>query len=473
VSQAHYETLASLPAVELREKEIRAYPAGSVGAHVVGYMGPIYAQDLEEWLKKGYRGDEMVGQAGLEAWGEVYLAGRRGGTLTLIDNYGAWVATLAEQPATPARSIYTTLRRDLQQAAELLLAAGGKPGAIVALDPRDGAILTLATYPTYDPNLFVTGMPAEDWAKLDADPLRPLVNRALQSAYPPGSVFKIVTLTAGLEEGGLTRNSRFTCNGVWTGLGADWSKVCWLETGHGNVDVITGLTVSCNVVFYEIGLLLDGLEAGILPTYARGFGLGQPTGMKELPESPGLVGDAAWKRATYDEPWVPGDSVNLSTGQGFLLTTPLQVARMAAAVANGGALLRPQIVYRIGEELILQREETGRLPISQEHLAELQEGLLGAGTLPHGTAYRAMQGLPFDVAGKTGTAETGETKPHAWFVGYAPAGDPEIVVAVVIEHGGEGPTVAAPLFRRLVEAYFGLEPAETPPPAGTPTPPSG
>ena len=470
VSQAHYETLAALPGVELKEKEIRAYPAGSVAAHVVGYMGPIYEEDLEEWHKKGYRGDELVGQTGLEAWGEPYLAGRRGGALTLIDNHGALVDTLAEQPATPARSLYTTLRRDFQQTAEAFLAEGGKPGAIVALDPRDGAILALVSYPTYDPNLFVPAISAGDWARLDADPQRPLLNRALQSAQPPGSVFKIVTLAAGLEKGGLTRDSHFTCNGTWTGLGPEWSKVCWLKTGHGSIDLITGLTVSCDVVFYEIGLLLDTLDADILPAYARGFGLGQPTGLQELPESPGLVPDVAWKRAAYGEPWVPGDSVNLAIGQGFLLTTPLQVARMMAALANGGTLLRPRIIYRIGDEAVLQREEMDWLPISAEHLAEIKEGLLGAGTLPHGTAYRAMQGLPFAVAGKTGTAEAGDADPHAWFVGYAPAGDPEIVIVVMIEHGGEGPTVAAPLFRRLVEAYFGIEPIETPTPEPTPTP---
>jgi len=470
VSQAYYETLASLPGVELKDKEIRAYPAGGIAAHVVGYMGPIYKENLEEWRKKGYQGDELVGQTGLEAWGEPYLAGRRGGELALIDNHGVLVGTLAERPATPARSIYTTLRRDFQQTSETLLAEGGKPGAVVALDPHDGAILALASYPAYDPNLFVPTISADEWAKLEADPQRPLVNRALQSAYPPGSVFKIVTLAAGLEKGGLTRDSHFTCNGTWTGLGAEWTKVCWLETGHGNIDLITGLTVSCDVVFYEIGLLLDTLDADILPTYARGFGLSQPTGLQELPESTGLVPDIAWKRAARDEPWVPGDSVNLAIGQGFLLTTPLQIARIMAAVANDGALLRPQIIYRIGDKVVLRREELGHLPVSAEHLAEIKEGLLGAGTLPHGTAYRAMHGLPFDVAGKTGTSETGETDPHAWFVGYAPADDPEIVIAVMIEHGGEGPTVAAPLFRKLVEAYFGIEPVETPTVAPTPTP---
>jgi penicillin-binding protein 2 len=470
VSQANYETLTSLPGVELEEKEVRAYPAGSPAAHVVGYMGPIYQEELAEWQQKGYRGDELVGQTGLEAWGEPYLAGRRGGVLTLIDSHGNLVSTLAEQPATPARSLYTTLRRDFQQVAEALLAERGKPGAVVALDPRDGAILALASYPSYDLGQFVPAISADDWAKLDGDPQRPLVNRALQAAYPPGSVFKVVTLSAGLEGGNLNRDSHFTCHGAWSGLGPEWTKTCWLETGHGSIDVITGLTVSCDVVFYEIGLLLDTLDADILPTYARGFGLGQPTGLQELPESAGLVPDIAWKRAAYDEPWVPGDSVNLAIGQGFLLTTPLQIARMMAAVANGGALLRPQIVYRIGDEVVLQRREMGQLPVNVEHLAEIQEGLLGVGTLPYGTAYRAMQGLPFEVAGKTGTAESGDDEPHAWFVGYAPAQDPEIVIAVVVEYGGEGPTIAAPLFRKLVEAYFGIAPPETPTPVYTPTP---
>lgn len=470
VSQAHYETLVSLPGVELKEKEVRAYPVGSTAAHIVGYMGPIYAEDLEDWRKKGYRGDELVGRTGLEAWGESALAGQRGGQLTLIDSSGALVATLAERPATQARSVYTTLHRDLQQAAEAFLASVGKPGSVVAMDPRDGAILALASHPTYDPGLFVPAISPQDWATLDANPDRPLVNRALQSAYPPGSVFKVVTLTAGLEKGGLTRDTRFTCTGTWTGLGPDWAKVCWLETGHGPTDVITGLTVSCDVVFYEIGLLLDTIDADILPAYARSFGFGQPTGLQELPESPGLVPDIVWKRDALNEPWVPGDSVNLAIGQGFLLATPLQTAQMMVAVANGGTLLRPQIVQRIGDEVILKREVTSRLPVSDEHLAQIQEGLLGVGTLPHGTAYTAMKGLPLDVAGKTGTAETGETDPHAWFVGYAPADDPEIVIAVMIENGGEGPTVAAPLFRKLVEVYFGIVPAATPTPAPSPTP---
>jgi len=471
VSQAHFETLAALPGIELQEREVRAYPGGGVAAHVVGYMGPIYAEELEAWRKLGYRGDELVGQTGLEAWGESYLAGQRGGLLTLIDSHGALVERLAERPATPARSLYTTLRRDLQQAAEELLAEVGKPGAIVALDPRDGGLLAVASYPTYNPAVFVPSISWENWQQLEANLDRPLVNRVLQSAYPPGSVFKVVTLSAGLEKGGLTRDSRFTCTGSWTGLGPGWPKVCWLESGHGPIDVITGLTVSCDVVFYEIGLLLDTLDADILPHYARGFGLGQPTGLRELPESAGLVPDIAWKRTVYGEPWVPGDSVNLGIGQGFLLVTPLQMARLMAAVANGGTLLRPQIVYRIGDEIVLEREELGRLPISTEHLADIQEGLLGVGTLPHGTAYRAMMGLPFPVAGKTGTAETGgDADPHAWFVGYAPADAAEIVIAVMIEHGGEGPTVAAPLFRRLAEVYFGIAPSVTPSPPPTATP---
>jgi penicillin-binding protein 2 len=472
VSQAHYQTLSSLPGVELKEKEVRAYPAGSTAAHVVGYMGPIYAEELEAWRKKGYRGDELVGQTGLEAWSESILAGERGGQLTLIEGSGALIATLAERPATQARSIYTTLRRDLQQAAETFLANVGKPGSVVALDPRDGAILALASHPTYDPGLFVPTILPQAWAGLDADPDRPLLNRALQSAYPPGSVFKVVTLAAGLQEGGLTRDTRFTCTGTWAGLGPDWTKVCWLETGHGPTDLITGLTVSCDVVFYEIGLLLDTLDADILPAYARSFGFGQDTGLQALHESPGLVPDVAWKREALNEPWVPGDSVNLAIGQGFLLATPLQTTQMMAAVANGGTLLRPQIVQRIGDKVVLEREARGQLPLSDEHLAQIQEGLLGVGTLPHGTAYTAMAGLPLDVVGKTGTAETGETDPHAWFVGYVPADDPEIVIAVMIEHGGEGPTVAAPLFRKLVEVYFGIVPAATPTPAPAPTPTS-
>ncbi len=459
-SQAHYGTLTSLPGVVLRDKWVRAYPEGDLAAHLLGYMGKIEQDEQAAWAAKGYRSDEPVGKAGLERWGESYLAGRRGGTLVVLTPTGRQLVTIKEQPAVQSRSIYTTLDQRLQQAAEAAL--GDERGAIVALDPNTGQILALASHPTFDPNMFITGIDSDRWQVLAGDTGRPLVNRATQGTYPPGSVFKIVTMAAALEEGGFTSESTFNCPGTWYGLGKDWPKTCWLEKGHGQVNLVQALTVSCDVTFYELGKRLHELDPTLLPRYARLFGLGAPTGLEVPEEAAGLVPDPDWKLAELGESWFPGDSVNLAIGQGYLLVTPLQVAAMMAAVGNGGTLYRPQLVLKITAsseepEQVFEPQKLGQLPLKPETLSAIQEGLLRAATSPEGTAYRALKGMEIAVAGKTGTAENPDADPHAWFAGYAPADDPQIAVAVLVENGGEGSQVAAPLFRQVVEAFFKLQ----------------
>lgn len=456
-SQTHYSTLSSLPGVVLRDRWVRAYPDHGLAAHVLGYIGRIEQSEQAEWVARGYSGDELMGKAGLERWGEPYLAGQRGGTLAVLTPAGRPLITIKEQPAVQSRSIYTTLDRRLQQVAEAALE--GKRGAIVALDPHTGQILAMASRPTFDPNLFVTGIDSEQWQVLASDASRPLVNRATQGTYPPGSVFKIVTMAAALEEGGLTPQSTFNCPGTWYGLGKDWPKTCWLKRGHGRVNLIQALTVSCDITFYELGKHLHELDPTLLPRYARLFGLGAPTGLGIVEEVAGLVPAPDWKTSTLGEVWFPGDSVNLAVGQGYLLVTPLQVAMMVAAVGNGGTLYRPQLVLKVSAsseepEQVLEPQEFGRLPIKPEALSAIQEGLLGAATSPEGTAYQAFKGMKVAVAGKTGTAENPDGDPHAWFAGYAPADDPRIAVVVLVENGGEGSQVAAPLFRQVVEAFF-------------------
>jgi penicillin-binding protein 2 len=462
-SQAYYSKLTSLPGVVLRDKWVRAYRDGDLAAHLLGYIGRIEQDEQAQWVAKGYSGDELVGKAGLERWGEPYLAGRRGGTLVVLTPAGRQLVTIKEQPAVQSRSIYTTLDQRLQQVAEAAL--GDKRGAIVTLDPNTGQILAMASRPTFDPNMFITGIDSGQWQVLASDASRPLVNRATQGTYPPGSVFKIVTMAAALEEGGLTPASTFNCPGIWYGLGKDWPKTCWLERGHGQVNLVQALTVSCDVTFYELGKRLYELDPTLLPRYARLFGLGAPIGLGVAGEVAGLVPDPAWKMAELGESWFPGDSVNLAIGQGYLLVTPLQVATMVAAVGNGGTLYRPQLVLKVSAsseepEQVFEPQELGRLPVKPETLSAIQEGLLGAATSPGGTAYRAFEGMEVAVAGKTGTAENPDGDPHAWFAGYAPAGDPQIAVVVVIENGGEGSQVAAPLFRQVVEAFFALQRGE-------------
>jgi penicillin-binding protein 2 len=457
--QAHHDVLSELQGLRLRETVVRSYPEGGIAPHAVGYMGAIGPDELDHWKAKGYRGDELVGKSGLERWGEDYLAGRPGAVLTVVTPAEDPVAILKEQTYVPSRDIYTTLDSRLQKAAETALA--GTAGAIVALDPNGGQILAMVSWPTFDPNAFISGLSPEEWQALANDPGRPLVNRAVQGAYPPGSVFKIVTMAAALEAGGFTPQSTFTCTGLWEGLGPDWPKTCWVETGHGQIDLVQALIVSCDVAFYDIGLALHNLDSELLPDYARQFGLGSPTGLEGLDEATGLVPDDAWKTTAMGEGLAPGDSVNAAIGQGYLLTTPLQIAHMLATVANGGTIYQPQILLKVAAsseepEEFFAPQVMGQLPVSPEHLAAIQEGLVGVTASPYGTAHEAFKGLEVSVAGKTGTAETGTGEPHAWFAGYAPADGPQIAVAVIVEYGGDGAKVAAPIFRQVIEAFFGI-----------------
>ncbi len=472
-----YTALLETPGIEARERDGRAYPDGGAGAHVVGWVAPVPAEDLAAYRARGYRGDEWVGVAGLERWGESYLAGRHGGTLYLMGVDNRIVAVLAGGEAAPGRAIYATLDRALQRQAEDIL--GSHRGAIVVLDVHNGAVLALASGPTFDNNVFVAPGSTVARSEILLNPDHPLFNRATQGTYPCGSVFKIVTMSAALEAGGMTVESHFYCPGYWDGLGVSYRKACWDTDGHGDINLQDGLTASCDVVFYSLGQALDGIDSNILPTFARGFGLGMATGLEGVAEVDGLVPDPAWKQELYGERWSVGDTVNLAIGQGYLLVTPLQVARMMAAVANGGTLYRPYLVQRIagsGEaypEIVTQQQAVGSLPISPEHLASIRQALLGVTSDPLGTATHRFSGLAIAVAGKTGTAEApgADSMPHSWFAAYAPADAPEIAIVVVVENAGEGSTVAAPMTRQVVEAYYGLP--ITPLPAEaftTPTP---
>jgi penicillin-binding protein 2 len=463
--------LESLPGVVLKQSFTRAYAGAGIAPHAIGYVGKINETELESWKSKGYRGDETVGQTGLERWGEAYLTGRKGGTLTIVDAQGKQVSTVVERESQPSRNIYSTIDRTLQAAAQGAL--GNRSGAVVALDPRNGQVLAFASTPGFDPNSLIGDVKPSTWQALSSDPRKPLLNRAIQGTYPPGSVFKLVTTAAALEAGGYTAESPFACGGIWYGLGWKWPKTCWLRSGHGRIDLVDGLAGSCDVVFYEIGKHFQEVDKGpkSLTQYAKGFGLGRPTGLEGFDEAAGIIPDENWKALNLHEIWYPGDTVNMAIGQGYILTTPIQMAVLIAAFANGGTLYQPQLALRIDgsggvPETGYTPKALGRLPVSTEHLQAIQKALLGATSGPRGTAKKAFAGFPLAVAGKTGTAENVAEEPHAWFAGYAPADNPQIAIAVLVEEAGEGSEAAAPIFRRIAEAYFGIE-APTP----TPTPP--
>jgi penicillin-binding protein 2 len=472
--QAHLDLLESTPGVHLKPIFSRAYiPSASIGVdppplapHLVGIVGPIPQEEVDLWRAQGYNGDEMVGRLGLERWGEPYLAGEFSARLEILTTAGQSVAVLADRPARENRNLYTTFDREFQTAVQAIL--GEQLGAIAVLEVNTARVLALATWPLFDPQPFATGISQQQWLRLQSDPRRPMVNRATQGTYPAGSVFKIVTIIAGMEAGGLTESSSFVCKGVWTGLGSQWPKKCWATRGHGTIALNKALTVSCDITFYQVGLMLNGLSTTVLPDYAQRCGFGALTGI-EVEESAGLLPGPDWKIQATGEGWAPGDAVNLAIGQGELQVTPLQVAVLLAAVGNGGTLYRPQLVQMIAvdpatPDWTFSPAVAGRLPVSPENLAVIQDSLAKVTSETYGTAYLPFQGLSIAVAGKTGTAESGSELPHSWFAGYAPAQDPEIAIAVIVENSGEGAKFAAPLVRRVVETYFHIEPTPTPAP---------
>ncbi len=464
-----------------RRRPMRLYSDTNSAAHVIGYMGAIPAEQVADYRARGYTGDETVGIAGLEAWGEEYLNGERGGFLSVVDASGQVIDVLADREPQPARSLYTTLDLDFQAAVEQALAdaiathPAANFGAVAVLDPNGGQVRALATYPTYDPKVF-DPLRADSGPAITAllnNPGQPLLNRATQGAYPAGSTFKIVTYTAALHSGQYDADTRYTSTGSWSRLGEEFTKFDWLSGGHGTISLRTALVVSCNSCFYDVGYNIDGVDNTLLPRIAREFGLGQPTGIQGIAESAGLIPDPEWKINTIGDGWATGDAVNMAIGQGYVQVTPLQMANIAAALANGGTLYRPTLVDRIGAAGVAPEESpppavNGALPLSPEQLAIIRESLWNVTHAGNGTATHRFENFAVPVAGKTGTAEAPPGLPHAWFVGYAPAEPfttpdgravegPELAIAVVLENAGEGSDVAAPLFRRVVELYYGLE----------------
>lgn len=464
--QTWLDTLNSLGGLILTPYTTRYYPYGGVAPHVLGYLSAIPPEALAEYQARGYTGDERVGLAGLEAWGEPYLSGRRGGVLYAVTPGGEIAARLAESQAQPSQALYTTLDRALQLEAQNVL--GNFRGSLIVMNPATGEVLAMASNPGYDPNLFdPTNRNSAGLEAVLQDAGRPLLNRATQGVYPPASVFKIPAMAAGLMSGLYTRESTYTCTGVWNTLGPDAIKYDWTvafgAAPHSEINLVQALAYSCDPYFYDLAYTLFGYNPDYMTEVAVAFGLGRATGIDQVAEAVGLMPDPAWKLATYGEAWTPGDSVNMGIGQGYVQVTPLQIAQMLGAIRNGGTIIRPQIVHHIappgGQPSVpFAPIVSGALPVTAEQLAIIQEGLDGVINLPRGTAHAVFPTFEIPVAGKTGTAEDPAVgTPHSWFAGYTLANrpdQPDVVIVVMIENVGEGSEYAAPLFKRLVEIYF-------------------
>ncbi len=438
------------PEFEISTSRRRLYRHSFQTAHVVGHLGePTPAEHgLDDSLAAG----DLVGRSGVELLRDRRLRGRNGERIVVVDSRGRLTGEdVRRTDAEPGESVTLTIDLRLQQLAESLLA--DKVGAIVALDPRDGAIRAMVSSPSFDPNNFGGRLSQEDWDRIVDAPGKPLQNRAIQNTYPPGSVFKIAMAVAGLAEGLLDPEERIYCAGSVRLYNRRWR--CWESRGHGFVDLRAALRHSCDIYFYRQGIKI-GIEK--IAAYARLLGLGSRTGVELPGESEGLVPDPEWSRDRRGYPWYPGETVSVAIGQGPLLTSPLQVAAMTAAVANGGFRVRPYLIAGAGEP-------PEPLGLDAEVISFVAEAL--ANVVENGTGRSARTPV-VAVAGKTGTAQVvaqatwtrSEDLPpdqadHAWFTSYAPVEAPELVVVVFVENGGRGSEAAAPLARELLESHFG------------------
>lgn len=443
------ENRLDLPGVIILAEPVRHYLQGKMTAHIMGYLGEIDEAELAARRSEGYKLGDLIGKSGVERTYESILRGTDGRLRTEVDALGRPLRVLSRIPAVPGRAIALTIDLDLQKAAyDALVSSDHQAGVVIIMDPHNGEVLALAGIPSYDPNLFAIGISARDWQALTGDRQRPLLNRVIAATYEPGSVFKLVTAAAALEEGIVTRNTVFNAPGYFRlGRWTFGDLRAW-----GQVTFITGIANSINVVFYTLGYRLGG-EA--LAHYATWMGLGEPTGIDLPGEIVGTIPSPSTKQQLVGEPWYPGDSVNMSIGQGAVTVTPIQVARMMAGIATGGALPQPRLLL-----LAYDRSNAPQrgAPVIQRHvdyrpqtLAVLSEGMRAVVERGSGQAA-AVQGLA--IAGKTGSAENPRGKPHAWFAGFAPASAPRIVVVAFIEHGFRGGIAAAPIVRQVFEAAF-------------------
>jgi penicillin-binding protein 2 len=447
----------------------RDYPLGVVAPHLIGYLGEITSRQIKSGLFPERRMGDMIGQWGLENQWQADLGGVKGGRYLEVDALGDEIRPLYYKESVAGNNLITALDWKLQQAAQEALK--GKTGAVVALKPTTGEVLALVSTPAFDPTTFSRGLSAKEWNTTINDPLKPLQNRALQGQYP-GSTYKIITALAALEEKVITPATQFHCSG---GLPFG-NRVfhCWRKGGHGSVDLHKAIVQSCDVYFYQVGQRL-GVDR--LAHYARLFGLGELTGIPLPHEKKGLIPTSAWKLSRYKVPWQPGETLSIAIGQGYDLVTPIQMAVLTAAVANGGTVYRPQLVKRLvsAQGVVLREFPPLRIHqanISPESLKLVRRGLAGVVNEPGGTGGACR--LPGIIAaGKTGTAQVvalgkkafaGSSRDHAWFVAFASLESPEIAVAVLVEHGGHGGEAAAPIARKLFAAYYSLAPKASPVP---------
>jgi penicillin-binding protein 2 len=471
-----WDTLAYLethnmdfPGIRIEVFPRRFYHYGDMAAHLIGYLGEISKKNLEEAGSDYYRGGDLVGKMGLERLMEEDLRGEKGSSSSEVNARGFEQQLLTRVEPVPGNEVRLTLDLDLQQVAEGIMDADGKAGAVVAMEVKTGRILVFASTPRLHLEDFEGGISTKKWNALLENPKHPLINKALQAMYPPGSTYKMITALAGLAKGAIDKNTTFFCPGHISYGNRRYH--CWKRGGHGTVDLKRALSESCDVYFYQVGIRV-GVNA--LAEYANKLGLGVKTGVALEYEKSGLIPTKEWKRKKYGEKWQDGETLSIAIGQGFNLVTPLQLTQMIATLVNDGKQYLPQIVESVTDadgniiESFTPKQTGELLADEKKYLDLIREGMAEVVQGARGTARVArIDGI--NVGGKTGTAQVVRLeqykhlkeedipykfRDHAWFTAFAPVEDPEIAVTVLVEHGLHGSSGAAPVAKAVMERYF-------------------
>ena len=471
------ERATEFPGIEVDARAVREYPQGTLAAHVLGYTGAISQQDLDNDEFSGYFASDIVGKTGAERSFERVLQGVRGTRILEVTASGGVNQVIEDTAPVPGQDVVLTIDAEVQQVAEEALLDAiadakkknfrkANAASVVAIDITNGEVLAMANFPSYDPAEFLGGISQDRWEELTSKESNfPLTNRAMMSVYPPASTFKAFTALAALEEGFVNSGTTTVCTGRWAGYGEPWGKWCWDHSGHGTQNLRQALENSCDTYFYEAGKKLDTQGEEAIQRVAREFGYGSETGIDLPGEAPGRMPDAAWKKAwNEDYPeyqnWVPGDTINISIGQGDVLASPLQVAVSYASIANDGVAIKPHVFRSVldasGNEVIAAQPEVLIESSASDAALRAVRGGLEA-VISTGTGRGAFAGFGASTAGKTGTAEMNNQDDYAWYVGYGPVDSPRYAVAVVVEQGGSGGGVAAPAARQVLAALMGLE----------------
>lgn len=457
-----------LPGVNIVWKPTRNYLFNELSAHLIGYISKPTEEELKilRSIKYGdYSLDDYTGKSGIEETMEMVLKGQKGERLVEVDAYGRELSLLGYRPPLPGADIELTIDLDLQLEARDALK--DQRGAIIAIDPRNGEILAYQSAPAFDPNIFSMPNPDFHWETLITDEGKPLENRPIRGLYPPGSTFKVVLAIAALEEG-ISPETTFYCNGSYRFGNRTYG--CWKKEGHGRMNLRSAIVNSCDVYFYQLGLML-GVDK--IAEYAKKLGFNQLSGINIRGEKTGLIPDGDWKIRVLKEPWFPGETLSLSIGQGYIMVTPVQLLNVYSAIANGGTIYIPQAIRRIvtsdGEVLKeFPPQVLKEIDLKDSTVKFIKDALRGVVMDPGGTG-RAAYVEGYEVGGKTGTSQVATTvkgKPedlpyelrdHALFVGFSPVKEPRIIVVAIIEHGGSGGKVAAPLVGRIIKKFWELE----------------